>query len=82
MNVIYQIIRFRGPLMEKIHVNFIKFDFVSGKLILSQVTGMAYRRPRGEELDNANPVRDPDTQLWQCPFCQKNDFPELSEVGS
>ena len=52
----------------------------TGKLILATVSGIAHRRPRGEELDQANPVRNEDTQLWQCPFCQKNEFPELSEV--
>ncbi|XP_066596477.1 transcription elongation factor SPT6-like [Prorops nasuta] len=28
----------------------------------------------------ANPVRNEDTGLWQCPFCLKNGFPEFSEV--
>jgi transcription elongation factor SPT6 len=41
---------------------------------------MAHRRPHGEQLDQANPVRNEETGLWQCPFCHRNDFPELSEV--
>ena len=44
------------------------------------MTGFHYKRPQGEQLDNANPSRSEDTGLWQCPFCSKNDFPELSEV--
>ncbi len=54
--------------------------FYPGKLIQCKVTGIAHKRPRGEQLDEAHPVRDDETSLWQCPFCQKKDFPELSEV--
>ncbi|KAK2165050.1 hypothetical protein LSH36_55g00002 [Paralvinella palmiformis] len=54
--------------------------FHIGKLIMCAVTGIAHKRPRGEQLDEANPYRNDETGLWQCPFCQKNDFPELSEV--
>lgn len=25
-------------------------------------------------------MKNDETGLWQCPFCLKNDFPELSEV--
>lgn len=46
------------------------------------MTGIARKRPQGEQLDEANPVRNEETGLWQCPFCQKKDFPELSEVWS
>jgi len=51
-----------------------------GKLIICHVTGIAHRRPNKEQLEVANPVRNDETQLWQCPFCDKKDFPELSEV--
>lgn len=44
-------------------------------------TGISHKKPDGEQLDQANPVRKEDTGLWQCPFCLKNDFPELSEVS-
>lgn len=44
--------------------------------------GITHRKPEGDQLDQANPVRKEDTGLWQCPFCLKNDFPELSEVTS
>ena len=30
----------------------------------------------------ANPVRNEETGLWQCPFCLRDSFPELSEVWS
>lgn len=42
--------------------------------------GISHRKPQGDQLDQANPVRNDETGLWQCPFCLKNDFPELSEV--
>ncbi|XP_014483387.1 PREDICTED: transcription elongation factor SPT6 isoform X1 [Dinoponera quadriceps] len=54
--------------------------FYVGKLVLATVVGISHRKPQGEQLDQANPVRNEDTGLWQCPFCLKNDFPELSEV--
>lgn len=52
--------------------------FFSGKLITSVVTGIAHRRPQGESYDQA--IRNDATGLWQCPFCQQDNFPELSEV--
>lgn len=54
--------------------------FYIGKMILATVIGIQHRKPQHEQLDNANPVRNDETGLWQCPFCLKNDFPELSEV--
>ncbi|XP_037068025.1 LOW QUALITY PROTEIN: transcription elongation factor SPT6-like, partial [Pollicipes pollicipes] len=53
-----------------------------GKLLLSTVTGFTRRKPKPEQMNQDNPVRDTDTGLWQCPFCLKKDFPELSEVWS
>ena len=44
------------------------------------VTGIAHRRPQMDQLEEAHPVRDDDTGLWQCPFCNRKDFTELSEV--
>nr|XP_020473692.1 transcription elongation factor SPT6 [Monopterus albus] len=52
--------------------------FYIGKLITSVVTGIAHRRPQGETYDQA--IRNDATGLWQCPFCQQDNFPELSEV--
>nr|XP_023411962.1 transcription elongation factor SPT6 isoform X2 [Loxodonta africana] len=52
--------------------------FYIGKLIICNVTGIAHRRPQGESYDQA--IRNDETGLWQCPFCQQDNFPELSEV--
>jgi len=54
--------------------------FFVGKMVLSTVTGIARRKPQNDQLDKANPVRNDETGLWQCPFCFKNDFLELSDV--
>lgn len=54
--------------------------FYVGKMITSTVCGISRKKPQGEQLDQANPVRNDETGLWQCPFCLKNDFPELSDV--
>ncbi|XP_022665863.1 transcription elongation factor SPT6-like isoform X3 [Varroa destructor] len=54
--------------------------FYLGKLVTCQVSGIARKRPQGDQLDQANPIRNDESGLWQCPFCLKNDFPELSEV--
>ncbi|UYV64588.1 SUPT6H [Cordylochernes scorpioides] len=56
--------------------------FYIGKLVLATITGIARKKAQGEQLDSANPIRHDETGLWQCPFCLKNDFPELSEVWS
>ena len=54
--------------------------FYIGKMVTATVCGITRRKPQGEQLDQANPVRNDETGLWQCPFCLKNDFPELSDV--
>ena len=51
-----------------------------GKLIQCTVFRFIHRKPRGDQLDNANPVRNEESGLWKCPFCMKSDFPELSDV--
>ena len=51
-----------------------------GKLVQCKVIRFIHRKPRGDQLDNANPVRNEESGLWKCPFCMKNDFPELSDV--
>lgn len=55
--------------------------FFVGKMVLATVTGIARRKPQNDQLDKANPVRNDETGLWQCPFCFKNDFLELSDVS-
>ena len=54
--------------------------FYNGKMVQVWVTDFIHRKPQAAQLDDANPVRNEETGLWQCPFCLKNDFPELSEV--
>ncbi|XP_008558566.1 transcription elongation factor SPT6 [Microplitis demolitor] len=54
--------------------------FYVGKLVHGTVIGFRFKKPEGEQLDQANPVKNDETELWQCPFCSKNDFPELSDV--
>ncbi|XP_031559934.1 transcription elongation factor SPT6-like [Actinia tenebrosa] len=51
-----------------------------GKLVVCTVTGFAFRKPHRDMIDQANPERNDETGLWQCPFCLNNDYPELSEV--
>lgn len=54
--------------------------FYIGKLLTATVSGISRRKPQGEQLDQANPVRNEETGLWQCPFCLHSDFPEPSDV--
>ena len=54
--------------------------FYIGKMITATVCGFTYKKPEGEQLDQANPVRNDETGLWQCQFCMKNDFPGMAEV--
>lgn len=54
--------------------------FFVGKMMSVTVTGISHRKPSHEQLDGANPARIEETGLWQCPFCVKNDFSELSDV--
>lgn len=54
--------------------------FYIGKRIEAVVIGISRRRPQGEQLDETTPVKNDNTGLWQCPFCLKKDFSELSDV--
>jgi len=54
--------------------------FYIGKLMQATVTRFVYKKPPHEELDSAAPVKNAETDCWQCPFCGRNDFPELTEV--
>ncbi|GIX74854.1 transcription elongation factor SPT6 [Caerostris extrusa] len=56
--------------------------FYIGKMIFVTVTGIARRKARKDQLENANPIRNEESRLWQCPFCLRKDFPELSDVWS
>ena len=52
-----------------------------GKLITCSVTGIVRRKPSRDILDRANPNKNQMTGYWQCPFCLRADFPDLSLVS-
>ena len=52
----------------------------TGKLTMVTVINFKYKKPQPDELDKAAPVRKEGGDLWQCPFCGQDDFPELTEV--
>ena len=52
-----------------------------GKLVTCTVVGIVRRKPPREVLDRANPIENKATGYWQCPFCLKDDFRELSMVS-
>lgn len=52
---------------------------ILGKLVMCRVTGIAYRKPKMEQLDKAEPHKDEETGTWRCSFCG-NGFGELSDV--
>ncbi|CAG5108685.1 Similar to Spt6: Transcription elongation factor SPT6 (Drosophila melanogaster) [Cotesia congregata] len=54
--------------------------FYVGKLINATVIGFRFKKPDTEQRDQTNPVKNDETELWECPFCTKNDFPELADV--
>lgn len=54
--------------------------FYTGKMVSATVTGISHRKPSNEQLDGADPTRDPETGLWTCPFCARRDFNEISDV--
>ena len=51
-----------------------------GKLTMVTVINFKYKKPTADELDKAAPVRKEGGDLWMCPFCGQDDFPELTEV--
>ncbi|XP_078492453.1 transcription elongation factor SPT6 [Ciona intestinalis] len=55
-------------------------NFKEGKMITCRVTGIAHRRPKSEQLDQAEPHKDEETGMWNCSFCKTGGFAELSEV--
>ncbi|XP_076825036.1 transcription elongation factor SPT6-like [Clavelina lepadiformis] len=57
-------------------------NFREGKLITCRVVGIAHRRPKSEQLDQAEPHKDEETGMWSCSFCKQGGFSELSEVWS
>lgn len=74
---------YRSPNSEKLFYILTKEtpdSFHAGKLVVAKVVGISHRKPQGDQLDNVKPARNDETGHWQCPFCFKNDFLELSEV--
>lgn len=55
-------------------------SFYNGKLITCQVTQIVRRKTNSDNTDRANPIRIDKTNLWQCPFCMRSDFVDLSVV--
>lgn len=55
-------------------------SFHTGKMVMGRVIGITRTRPQEDQYDKANPIRDEETNLWQCPFCLRNDYSELSDV--
>ena len=51
-----------------------------GKLMTCTVVGTVRRKPSRDTLDRANPIKNERTGYWQCPFCLKSDFRDLSLV--
>lgn len=52
-----------------------------GRLVTCTVVGIVRRKPPRDVLDRANPIENKATGYWQCPFCLKDDFRELSMVS-
>lgn len=74
---------YRSPNLEEIFQMLTKEthdSFFIGKLVLCQVVSVARKKPQTDQYDSENPTRNDETGLWKCPFCCKDDFPELSEV--
>jgi transcription elongation factor SPT6 len=55
-------------------------SFHVGKLVMGKVIGITRSKPMDEQYDKANPIRNDESGFWQCPFCLRNDYAELSDV--
>ncbi|CAH8498368.1 unnamed protein product [Heterobilharzia americana] len=53
-----------------------------GRLVECRILSVATRRPRPEQLDNANPTKNEINGLWMCPFCRQDNFQLLNHVWS
>ncbi|VDQ09654.1 unnamed protein product [Trichobilharzia regenti] len=51
-----------------------------GRLVECRVLSVANRRPRPEQLDNANPSKNEVNGTWMCPFCRQDNFQLLNHV--
>lgn len=53
--------------------------FNIGKLVMGRVMHVVHRKPKAEDMDSINPIRNDTNGMWQCPFCLR-EFHELNEV--
>lgn len=51
-----------------------------GSIVDCQVISIVTKKPKPEQLDQANPTKNEVTGLWRCPFCRRDDFRQLNEV--
>jgi len=54
--------------------------FCVGKMVMCKVIAITRSRPQEDQYDKANPIRNDETGFWQCPFCLRSDYGELSDV--
>jgi transcription elongation factor SPT6 len=66
--------KFALLISEPIHTIYI------GKLITCTVTGIARKRLMRDVIAQATPLQDRVTGYWQCPFCLRDDFPDITMV--
>uniref|UniRef100_A0A6G1SDB0 Transcription elongation factor SPT6 n=1 Tax=Aceria tosichella TaxID=561515 RepID=A0A6G1SDB0_9ACAR len=73
----------QGPTPEEVFHMLLKETpktFYVGKLVTCQVVALLRKKPTPAQQDLANPVKIEGTDLWRCPFCMREDFPDLSVV--
>lgn len=58
-----------------------RHTLAEGRLVMGSVAGITRRKPTRDMLDQANPEHSEETGLWRCPFCLRDAFSDLSEVG-
>uniref|UniRef100_A0A183AT07 Transcription elongation factor spt6 n=1 Tax=Echinostoma caproni TaxID=27848 RepID=A0A183AT07_9TREM len=56
--------------------------FHVGRLVECRVVSVATRRPRPDQLDNTNPMKNEANGSWMCPFCRQDNFQFLNHVWS
>lgn len=54
-------------------------EVLMGKLVLVRVINVMWRKPKQEQIDQAQPARNEEGK-WSCSFCQRSDFTQLNEV--
>ena len=77
----FNIILYMHPCMYCVCTGETPESLFKGKLVTCTIVGIVRRKPPREVLDRANPIENKATGYWQCPFCLKDDFRELSMVS-